>query len=284
MNKVSPYVKKIIKENNLNISNIKGSGPNGRIIKRDLDENLFKNIENSSTTEAKEFQPSEFRKIIAEKTTLTFKEVPHFYLRIESNIDKLIQLRKKINNSNNGIKISLNDLFIKAIGLAQKMNPKTCVSWNNRKIIKYKNTDVSFAVALEDGLIMPIIKDVNNKGLIEISKESKILIEKSINGKLKKEDYMGGTISLSNLGMYGISEFSAIINSPQSCILAIGSAKKQPVVVNNEIVQATILKSTLSADHRILDGSVAAKLLKDFNDILENPFEIWLASEDIKLN
>ena len=148
----------------------------------------------------------------------------------------------------------------------------------------YKNIDVSFAVALEDGLVMPIIKDVDKKGIIEISEESKLLIKKSINGKLKKEDYEGGTISISNLGMYKINEFGAIINSPQSCILAVGSAKKEPIVVDNKIEIATIMKSTLSADHRILDGSIAANLLKDFNDILENPYEIWLTSGDIKLN
>ena len=154
----------------------------------------------------------------------------------------------------------------------------------DNKIVQYSNIDVSVAVALEEGLITPIIKDANKKGILEISKEMKSLIIKATNGKLTHQEYNGGTISISNLGMYGISEFGAIINPPQSCILAIGRAKKEPVIINEKIQVATILKSTLSADHRLLDGSIAANLLKDFNDIIENPFEIWLNSEDMQLH
>ena len=277
MLKASPIVKKIIKDMKIDITNIKGSGPNGRIIMRDLPtkenkSNLNKNI------------LTEMRKTIALRTTESFKNVPHFYLKIESNIDKLIALKDKINNSNVKYKISLNDLLIKALATAQKMNLKTCASWVDNKIIQYSQVDVSIAVALEDGLITPIIKNASNKGIIEISNEVKKLVIKAKNGKLKPEEYIGGTISITNLGMYGISEFGAIINEPQSSILAVGEAKKQPIIKKNKIIKATILKSTLSADHRVLDGAVAAKLLKDFNDIIENPFQIWLNSNDLRLN
>ncbi len=277
MLKASPIVKKIIKDMKIDITNIKGSGPNGRIIMRDLpikenESNLDKNI------------LSEMRKTIALRTTESFKNVPHFYLKIESNIDKLISLKDKINNSNVKYKISLNDLLIKALATAQKMNLKTCASWVDNKIIQYSQVDVSIAVALEDGLITPIIKNASQKGIIEISNEVKKLVIKAKSGKLKPEEYIGGTISITNLGMYGISEFGAIINEPQSSILAVGEAKKQPIIEKNKIIKATILKSTLSADHRVLDGAVAAKLLKDFNDIIENPFQIWLNSNDLRLN
>ena len=167
--------------------------------------------------------------------------------------------------------------------IAQHNNPETNVSWFDGKIIKYSSVDVSIAVALTDGLITPIIKDANLKGLLEISKEIKILVKKAKEGKLTPEEYTGGTISISNLGMYGINEFAAIINPPQSSILAVGSIQKLPRMEDNEIKIVNILKSTLSADHRVLDGAVAAKLLKDFHDIIENPFDLWLQSKDMEL-
>ena len=212
------------------------------------------------------------RKIIAERTTSTKQNVPHFYLTIESNVDKLLEMRKKINQNSN-IKISINDIFVKALALAQKLNPSTNVSWIDGKIIKYDSIDVSIAVALDEGLITPIVKNADQKGLKEISNEIKELATKAKKGKLLPDEYNGGTISISNLGMFGITEFSAIINPPQSSILAVGTIKKIPGVINDEIKIINILKSTLSADHRVLDGAVAGKLLKDFNDIIENPFE-----------
>ena len=163
------------------------------------------------------------------------------------------------------------------------MNPISNSSWVNEKIIRYNSVDVSIAVALDEGLITPIVKNADSKGLIEISKEIKVLAQKAKNGKLLPEEYNGGTISISNLGMFGISEFSAIINPPQSSILAVGAIKKKPFIVDEEVKVANILKSTLSADHRILDGAVAGKLLKDFHDIVENPFSLWLMTNDMKV-
>ena len=211
------------------------------------------------------------------------KTVPHFYLTIESEVDKLLILRKKINDQFLNNKISINDILVKAIALAQNKNPKTNVSWFNGKIYKYSSVDVSIAVALKEGLIMPIIKNADTKGLLEISKEIKILVNKAREGKLSPEEYTGGTISISNLGMFGITEFGAIINPPQSSILAVGTIKKVPRVLEDKILPVNILHSTLSADHRVLDGAIAAQLLKDFNDIIENPFEVWLQSEDMEI-
>jgi pyruvate dehydrogenase E2 component (dihydrolipoamide acetyltransferase) len=278
---LSPYVRNVAKKEGINLENISGSGPNGRIIKRDLENN---NNEFLSTikTDNKIIIPNSIRKIIAKKTTFTKQTVPHFYLSIESNVDKLIEMRKRI-NSTSDIKVSLNDIFIKALALAQKANPLTNVSWIEGKIIQYRSVDVSIAVALKEGLITPIIKDADSKGIKKISKEIKELVDKANKGKLLPDEYTGGTISISNLGMFGIDEFSAIINPPQSSILAIGSIKSVPGFVNGEIKEINVLKSTLSADHRVLDGVVAGKLLKDFNDIIEEPFNLWLMSEDMEI-
>ena len=268
--RASPYAKKIAQQKKIDLNSIKGSGPKGRIIKRDLEDiSFFYESSNQGET------PSAMRKIIAERTSLTKQTVPHFYLTIESNVDNLLTMRKKINNDSE-VKISINDILVKALALAQKKNPKSNVSWMDGKIIRYTSVDVSIAVALDEGLITPIVKEADSKGLIEISKEIKYLVDRSKKGKLLPEEYSGGTISISNLGMFGITEFSAIINPPQSSILAVGAIKKTPSVVNDEVKAVNILKSTLSADHRVLDGAVAGKLLKDFHDIIENPFSLWL--------
>ena len=276
--KASPIVKKIAKEDGINLDNIKGSGPNGRIIMKDL------NISDKFNQKINDnyYSPSSIRKVIAKRTTETKQNVPHFYLSIESNTDKLIEMRKKINENLNE-KISINDILVKALAQAQALNPATNVSWSNGKIKKYESIDVSIAVALKDGLITPIIKNADKKGLVEISLEIKQLVKKANKGSLLPEEYTGGTISISNLGMFGITEFSAIINPPQSSILAVGAIRKVPSVENEAVVITNKLKSTLSADHRVLDGAVAAKLLKDFNDIIEDPFDLWLMSNDMKI-
>ncbi len=280
--KASPYAKSLIKELNISPDSLNGTGPMGRIIKRDLvnlnkkDKDDFKILRDHSIN-----KPSSIRNIIAEKTTKTKQSVPHFYLTIESNVGNLINLRSKINSSNN--KVSFNDLIVKALSLAMKKNPKTNASWINGDIYTYSSIDVSIAVSLEEGLITPVIKDADKKGINEISLEIRDLIKKAKENKLMPEEYSGGSISISNLGMFGITEFSAIINNFQSSILAVGSIQEKPIVENGKIKVGKILKSTLSVDHRVLDGAVAAKLLKDFSDILENPFSIWLESNDLEI-
>ena len=277
-NFASPFVKKFSKDNNIDLTLIKGSGPDGRIIKKDIQNfELHINDENISVIE-----PSSIRKIIAERTTQTKNEVPHFYLTIETRMDKLINLRKKI-NSNSNIKISFNDLIVKACAMAIAKNPETNISWVNGKIHQYKNIDIAIAVALKEGLITPIDKESDTKGFTEISTEIKSLVKKANQNKLLPEEYSGGSITISNLGMFGITEFQAIINPPQSSIIAIGSIIEKPVVNSGSIEIGHTMKSTISADHRSLDGAVAAKLLKDFSDILEDPFQIWLNSLDMEV-
>ncbi len=279
----SPLANKIAKIKNINLNSLTGTGPAGRIIKRDIEKLDRQDHPLISSAKYEIFEPSSIRKIIAERTTQTINTVPHFYLKIESEVDKLIILRNKINAQSLDNKVSINDLLVKALAIAQNENPQTNVSWFKGKIIQYSSVDVSIAVALKQGLITPIVKNADSKGLLELSKEIKILVKKAKEGKLVPEEYQGGTISLSNLGMYGISEFTAIINPPQSSILSVGSIQKTTKVNENKIEIVNILKSTLSADHRVLDGAVAAKLLKDFHDIIENPFDLWLQSKDMEV-
>ena len=280
--KASPLVKKIAKEKNLDLSKFNGTGPDGRIIKRDIDSNnIAEEIPNNSF-EGEISIPSTMRKVIAKRTLEAKQQIPHFYLTVESNVDKLINLRKKI-NENNSIKVSFNDLIVKAIGLAMNKNPHTNVYWQNDKIYKLNDIDVSVAVAIDEGLITPIIKNADSKGLNIISGEIRELAKLAKTNSLTPEQYTGGSITVSNLGMFGISEFAAIISPPQSSILAVGKIIKKPIVVDDEVIVGNTLKSTLSADHRVLDGAVAGKLLKDFNDIIEDPFEIWIKSSDMEI-
>ena len=278
----SPFVKSFSKNNSIDLNIIQGSGPGGRIIKRDIIKLKSREEAVEVLRDHKIIEPSNIRNIIAKKTADTKRNVPHFYLSINSNVDKLINLRKKINESID-FKISFNDLIVKAIALAMQKNNNTNVSWINGKIYQYSSIDISIAVALREGLITPIIKDADKKGIIEISKEIKNLVEKANLNKLLPEEYTGGSISVTNLGMYGISDFSAIINPPQSSILAVGTIEEVPIVREKKVVVGHTLKSTLSVDHRALDGAVAAKLLYDFNNIIENPFEIWLNSNDLEI-
>ena len=280
--KASPLVKKIAKENNLDLSKFNGTGPDGRIIKRDIDSNNITEEIPNTPLEGDISIPSTMRKVIAKRTLEAKQQIPHFYLTVESNVDKLINLRKKI-NENNLAKVSFNDLIVKAIGLAMKKNPNTNVYWQNDKIYKLNNIDVSVAVAIDEGLITPIIKNADSKGLNIISSEIRELAKLAKTNSLTPEQYTGGSITVSNLGMFGISEFAAIISPPQSSILAVGKIIKKAVVVDDEVVVGNTLKSTLSADHRVLDGAVAGKLLKDFNDIIEDPFEIWIKSSDMEV-
>jgi len=280
--KASPLVKKIAKEQNLDLSKLYGSGPNGRIIKRDINSNNIVLESDNYKTEGEVIAPSTMRKVIAKRTLEAKQKIPHFYLTVESNVDKLIELRKKI-NQNNSVKISINDLIVKAIGLAMQKNPNTNVYWQNDKIIKLNHIDVSVAVAIDEGLVTPIIKKVDSKGINQISGEIRKLAKLAKTNSLKPDQYIGGSITVSNLGMFGISEFAAIISPPQASILAVGKIIKKPIVKNNEIIVGNTLKSTLSADHRVLDGAVAAKLLKDFNNTIEEPFEIWIQSSDMEV-
>ena len=280
--KASPYVKKIAKDQIIDLNKINGSGPDGRIIKRDIESNTNTEAPLEQKINQDFILPSMMRKVIAKRTTEAKQQIPHFYLTIDSNVDKLIDLRNKI-NENNSVKISFNDLIVKALGLAMKKNPNTNAYWQDNKIYQLKDIDVSVAVAIDEGLITPVIKAVNSKGLNEISLEIRELAKLAKSNSLTPKQYTGGSITISNLGMFGINEFAAIISPPQSSILAVGKIIKKPIVLNDSVKIGHTLKSTLSADHRVLDGAVAGKLLKDFNDIIEDPFEIWMNSNDMEV-
>ena len=274
---VSPLAKRIAKQRDIPLSSIKGSGPHGRILKIDVDNFDIKKIEYSSLNnlESNNFEivkNSAMRKTIAERLVKSKNEAPHFYLSLDCNIDELLKVRKAINSkSNDEYKISVNDMIIKASSAALLKVPKANASWENENTKYFNNTDISVAVAIEGGLITPIVKNVQSKGLLEISMDMKDLANKAKDGKLQPEEYLGGSFSISNLGMYGIREFSAVINPPQGCILAVGSGEKRVIVINDEISIATIMTVTLSCDHRVVDGAVGAEFLSEFKNLIENP-------------
>ena len=274
---VSPLAKRIAKQRDIPLSSIKGSGPHGRILKIDIDNFDIKKIEypGPNNLESNNFEivkNSAMRKTIAERLVKSKNEAPHFYLSLDCNIDELLKVRKAINSkSNDEYKISVNDMIIKASSSALLKVPKANASWENENTKYFNNTDISVAVAIEGGLITPIVKNVQSKGLLEISMDMKDLANKAKDGKLQPEEYLGGSFSISNLGMYGIKNFSAVINPPQGCILAVGSGEKRVIVINDEISIATIMTVTLSCDHRVVDGAVGAEFLSEFKNFIENP-------------
>ncbi|MDC0093306.1 pyruvate dehydrogenase complex dihydrolipoamide acetyltransferase [Alphaproteobacteria bacterium] len=274
---ISPLAKRLAKQKDIDFSLVSGSGPNGRILKTDiLNFNSNKNLLQSEVTliddNSELIKNSSMRKTIAERLVQSKNQAPHFYLSLDCNIDQLLKIRSVINlKSKDKYKISVNDMIIKAASSSLIKVPKANASWENDNTRYFKNTDISVAVAIDGGLITPIIKDVQSKGLLEISKNMKILANKAKEGKLLPEEYIGGSFSISNLGMYGIKEFSAVINPPQGAILAVGSGQKMPVVINDQIIIANVMTVTLSCDHRVVDGAVGAEFLSVFKDFIENP-------------
>ena len=274
---VSPLAKRIAKQRDIDLSLINGSGPNGRILKTDIEnfnnnKNLLKNKITTNNSNSELIKNSSMRKTIAERLVQSKIEAPHFYLSLDCNIDQLLKIRSMINlKSNDKYKISVNDMIIKAASSSLIKVPKANASWENENTRYFNNTDISVAVAIDGGLITPIIKDVQSKGLLEISEDMKLLANKAKDGKLLPEEYVGGSFSISNLGMYGIKEFSAVINPPQGAILAVGSGEKRPIVLNDQLTIASIMTVTLSCDHRVVDGAVGAQFLKVFKDFIENP-------------
>ncbi|MDC0548660.1 pyruvate dehydrogenase complex dihydrolipoamide acetyltransferase [Alphaproteobacteria bacterium] len=273
----SPLAKRIAKQRDIDLSLINGSGPNGRILKIDIEnfnnnKNLLKNKITTNNSNSELIKNSSMRNTIAERLVQSKNEAPHFYLSLDCNIDQLLKIRSMINlKSNDKYKISVNDMIIKAASSSLIKVPKANASWENENTRYFNNTDISVAVAIDGGLITPIIKDVQSKGLLEISEDMKLLANKAKDGKLLPEEYVGGSFSISNLGMYGIKEFSAVINPPQGAILAVGSGEKRPIVLNDQLTIASIMTVTLSCDHRVVDGAVGAQFLSVFKDFIENP-------------
>jgi pyruvate dehydrogenase E2 component (dihydrolipoamide acetyltransferase) len=297
--KASPLARKIAEMNKLSLSDIRGSGPEGRIIKADVER--FMEVKAAGTETAKGEMPkgaspvkplagyevqaasgyeeipvSTSRKIIAQRLSESKYSAPHYYLTVTVNVDNLINTRKKINQSQPE-KISFNTLLTKYAAEALKKHPMVNASWNGDTILKRKQVDIGLAVALQDGLITPVVRDCGNKGLLAIDKELRELIDKARNNKLMPDEYQNASFTISNLGSFGIEEFTAIINPPGSAILAVGEMKKMPVVDEEDNIKVqTQMKLTLSCDHRVIDGAVGAAFLKDLKDIIEDPFRALL--------
>lgn len=280
----SPLAKRIAENHKINLPSIRGgTGPGGRIIKDDVLEFIERNkhsIDSNFVSNNKSdlIPVSNMRKAIAERLLESKQTIPHFYLTIDCEVTELLDLRQKLNKLNPSKKISVNDFIVKAAALALKAVPEVNAAWvqDNNNIIRYSDSDISVAVALEEGLITPIIRNADQKSLSQISAEIKELAIKARGNKLKLEEFQGGSITITNLGMYGIYEFSAIINPPQSAILALGKAIQTPVVRDGAIIIGNVIKATLSCDHRVIDGMLGARFLELFKQYMENPLSILI--------
>ncbi|QLK50147.1 pyruvate dehydrogenase complex dihydrolipoamide acetyltransferase [Ehrlichia ruminantium] len=276
--KISPLAKKIASDFAIDINSIQGTGPYGRIVKADVLDVVSKkenNVEimHTSNGENTFIEVSSMRKVIAERLVYSKQMIPHFYVSVDCKVDDLLKVRLEINAENFGTKITINDFIIKAVSMSIKKFPEINVSWDdNDKIIAFANIDISVAVSIDDGLITPIIRNADKKSLLEISNEVKMLASKAKTGKLKPEEFQGGGFTISNLGMFGIKEFNAIINPPQSCIMAVGCSDKRAIIVDDQICISNVMTVTLSVDHRVIDGVLAAKFLNCFKSYIEKPY------------
>lgn len=216
------------------------------------------------------------RKVIARRLTEAKQTVPHFYLTIDCEVDALLKVRAELNGRSDAYKLSVNDFVVRGVALALRKVPAANAAWGEEAIRRYTDIDVSVAVATPNGLITPVVHHADRKGLAEISNEMKALAAKARDGKLKPEEYQGGGFTISNLGMYGIREFAAIINPPQGCILAVGAAEQRPVVRNGALAVATVMTCTLSVDHRVVDGAVGAEFLAAVKTLVEDPLSMLL--------
>jgi pyruvate dehydrogenase E2 component (dihydrolipoamide acetyltransferase) len=281
-------------ENDINLKSIKGSGPNGRIIKRDIEEAMKAGQQPAVSSQPEEtapaaptFEPaveiqgasrfrdentSKMRQVIAQRLAQSIGPVPTFYLTVEIEMDKAMEFRKQINASiKEEEKVSVNDIIVKAAAMASLKHPFVNSSYQDKTIRFYEDADVGVAVAIDEGLITPVIRGANRKGITEISKEIKEMAGRARDKKLQPEEYTGATFSISNLGMFGIEQFTAIINPPEAAIFAIGSAAPKAVVRDGEIVIRNVMNVTMSCDHRVIDGATGAKFLQTFKQMLENP-------------
>ena len=281
----SPLAKRIAAQNNIDLTKIEGSGPHGRIVKSDLSSITTSDTKPKESTKIftqkarneelyNKIPISNVRKIIAKRLSESKVTAPHFYLSIDCDLDKLTAIRNEFNKTsekNKGPKLSVNDFVIRASAKALEECPEANTSWAEDHILQYNNVDISVAVAIDGGLVTPIVRNANLKSVTDISLEMKDLAARARTGKLKPEEYQGGSFSISNLGMFGIKKFSAIINPPQGSILAVGAGTERVVVKDGQITKATIMDLTLSIDHRVIDGAVGAKFLSVFKFYIENP-------------
>ncbi len=294
----SPLARRLAADANIDLNVVQGSGPHGRIVKADIEKAKAGGATKSATSASQKsggsmpagvdaraqadalgqgynFIPaSGVRQIIANRLQESKQTVPHFYLTIDCEIDALLQLRKEINTDAEGYKISVNDFIIRGVAKAMRDVPAANAAWAGDGILEYTDVDVSVAVASDNGLITPIIKNADEKSLATISNEMKDLAGRAREGKLKPHEFQGGGFTISNLGMFGIREFAAIINPPQSCIMAVGAGEKRAVIKNDTVEIATVMTVTLSVDHRSVDGAVGAEFLAAFKRYIQTPAKI----------
>lgn len=277
--KASPLARKMAEERGIDIQRIHGSGDSGRIVKRDVE-----NYKESAASvpaaaaytgvESFDEEPvSQMRKTIARRLAESKFSAPHFYLTMEINMDKAVEARTAM-NSYSPVKLSYNDMVIKAAAIALRQHPQVNSSWLGEKIRHNHHIHVGVAVAVDEGLLVPVVRFADNKSLSQISAEVKELADKAKNKKLQPAEWEGNTFSISNLGMYGIEEFTAIINPPNACILAVGGMKETVIVENGQMRPGHVMKVTLSCDHRVVDGVVGSKFLQTFKNLLEEPVRL----------
>jgi pyruvate dehydrogenase E2 component (dihydrolipoamide acetyltransferase) len=285
----SPIVRKIAHERGIDLTSVAGTGPNGRIVRRDIEHVTVGSAAAESASlpapapapeapaESASAEPGDrliphtpMRRAIARRLTESKATVPHFYMTAECVVDELLELRARINETA-AAKVSVNDFVVLAAAAAFADVPEANVTWSDDGLIAHRNVDISIAVATEGGLVTPVLRDVGCRKLSEIAREARNLAERARDRRLKQPELEGGVFSVSNLGMYGTLEFSAIINPPQSGILAVGAAKQQPVAVDGELRVATVMRCTLSVDHRAIDGALAARWLAAFTTRMEHP-------------
>ncbi len=289
---ISPIARRIAAEHNLDIRQIQGTGPGGRIIRDDV-ENALRQAEAAPipafvpAPAIAAAQPGEdvtavpltqMRKTIARRLSASMQQAPHFYVTMSIDMGKASALRDQINafaqTEQEPVKVSFNDLITKAVARALVRMPEINVSFDGENLLFKRHINIGLAVALEQGLIVPVVRDADRKGILEIARESRRLIDAAHNNKLKPEDFQGGTFSISNMGMYGVDEFTAVINPPESAILAVGAIIPTPVVVDGQVVVRDRMKVTLSVDHRAIDGATAARFLQEVKRLLEEPMGI----------
>lgn len=294
----SPLARRMAAQAGLDLAALRGSGPQGRIVKADIDAALSGGARPPAQPAAPSpavarapavpFVPvagdapftekphSAMRRVIARRLTESKQTVPHFYLTVDCRIDELLRARKALNAMSESNRISVNDFVIRAAALALRQVPAANASWSEDAIILWQRADIAVAVALDDGLITPIIRGADLKGLAQIAAETRDLAARARAGKLKLEEYQGGTFSISNLGMFGVREFAAVINPPHGCILAVGAGEERPVVKDGQLAVATVMSCTLSCDHRAVDGAVGARFLSAFKRLVEEPVAMLL--------
>ena len=296
---VSPLARRMAKQAGLELTALKGSGPNGRIVKADIEAALQKGAPPTpqpaaAPTAAPVARPSapiaaphtlvphsSIRRVIARRLTEAKSTIPHFYVSMDVEIDALIKLMNDLNAKSpkegpDAYLITINDLVIKASAVTLRRVPTVNAAWTDEGMALFDDVDISIAVAIPDGLITPIVRRADQKGLATISREMKDLAGRARTGKLKPEEFQGGGFSISNMGMFGVTEFAAIINPPQSAILAVAAGQKRPVVKNDSLSIATVMTVTLSVDHRVVDGALGARWLREFKRIVEDPLSLLL--------